>query len=253
MKILIYNILFTILSIATENAFINNIETEVYKIKDFNKYKDAPAIPTLEFIGIGSIEFLGWAKNEYLAYLVEDSIKAIMGDGAYADFIIYDTINNKVVYSKEIEYLDEDSKSENYPTFNKIYHKYKKEITKILDQYSIIYEKNLTMHSIPFKTSENKNITFYLKGFFNKTPPIGFGKHNSYLHKVNVYSEVGNQISLCKEEIMDDGIYPTILNAKVIGILPSLDQKVYTVIIAYVHTNGAEGNTVDMRLVTCIN
>jgi len=251
MKILIYVLLFTIISIATENTFIKDIETEVYKIKDFNKYQDAPAIPTQEFIGIGSIEFLGWSKHDYLAYLVEDSIKTIMGDGAYADLIIYDTINNKVVYSKQIEYPDEDSKSENYPTFNKIYHKYKKEITKILDQYSIIYKKNLYMKSIPFKTSENKNITFYLKGFFKKTHPIGFGKHNKYLHKINLYSKVDNKISLCKEEIMDDGNYPTILNAKVIGVLPSLQQKVSAVIIAYVHTNGAEGNSVDMRLITC--
>ena len=251
MKILIHIILFTLILTATDNTFIKNIEAEVYKIKGFNKYQDAPAVPTRKFIGIGSIEFLGWSKNNYLAYLVEDSIKSIMGDGVYADLIIYDSINNKIMYSEQIEYTDDDCVGENYPRFDKIYYKYKKKITKILDQYSVIYKNNLYMTSIPFETSENNETTFSLKGFFKNTHPIGFGKYNKYLHKINLYSKVDSKISLCKEEIMDNGNYPTILDAKVIGVLPSPHQKVSAVIIAYVHTNGAEGNSVDMKLITC--
>ncbi len=242
MKIIIYVIFYTTLLISTKHDHIENIEAEVYKIKKFKKYQDAPVTNVPEFIAIGEVQLLGWSPdNRYLAYLLENGVAAYASDGVLANFIIYDVKNDKVSYSKEFYY--ECIECDEYPEVNDIYIQYKEKITKKLDKYAIKFSEKLYL-------SRNKN--FKLKYTFRKTKPIGFGKFTSYLPTVNLFEMANNQEFFIKEISLNDGIYPRVLDGEILGITYSPNKRVFVIVITYVHINTGSRNSVDMKVVTYI-
>jgi len=67
MKILLA--LFCMVYLTYADDYIKDIEDEVYVIKKFEKYQDAP-YPKPAFADSNSVKLLGWSKNNYLAYFI---------------------------------------------------------------------------------------------------------------------------------------------------------------------------------------
>jgi len=242
MKIIIYIALYVSMLISSEPNYIENIKAEVYKIKKFKKYQDAPVTNIAEFIAIGKVQLLGWSQNnDYLAYLVENGVAAYASDGILANFIIYDVVNDKVSYSREFYY--ECIECDAYPNFEDIYPQYKGKITQVLNRYAIEFSEKLYLSS---------NNNFKLKYTFHKTKPIGFGGFTSYLPTVNLFQLVDNQEFFIKKIKLNNEIYPRVLDGEILGITYSPNKRVFVIVIAYVHINTGSRNSVDMKVVTYI-
>lgn len=220
--------------------YIKNIEDEIYSIKKFEKYKDAPQHllydNVLEFVDSNTVKLLGWSKNNYLAYFTgSDGVN--MSDYGFGFLIIKDIDNDKVIYVDDFKSLD-------FYELEELYKKYEKEIKKTLKKYHIKFEEKIF-----FK----RNKKFSMKNFYKKSPyPIGFGRFSNYLESISLYVDKKGKRELCTHELMDDGSFPRILDASLLGVISSPTVKdVTAVAIAYVQTNNAEGNSVDIKIVTC--
>ena len=222
--------------------YIKNIEDEIYSIKKFEKYKDAP-YPKPDFLEVTTVKLLGWSKNNYFAYfLEEDGVN--MSDTVHGILFIRDIYSNEIIYSKKFELFGGD--------IDTLYQKYEKEVKKTLKKYHIKFKEELF-----FK----KDKRFSMKNIYKKSPyPIGFGRFPNYLESISLYVDKKEKKELCAYKVMNtetyykasDGINYRVLDASLLGIISSPTVKdVTAVAIAYVQTNNAEGNSVDIKIVTC--
>ena len=236
------------LYLAYADNYIKNIENEICSIKKFNKYKDAPQhllnYNVREFVDSNSVILLGWSKNNYLAYFTgSDGVN--MSDYGFGFLIIKDIDNDKVIHV-------DDFKSLEFYELEELYKKYEKEIKKTLKKYHIKVEKNLFI---------KKDKRFSMKNIYKKAPyPMGFGHLKNYLESIRIYVDKKGKKELCAYSVMNtETLYKQsvdinyrVLDASLLGVVSSpFTKNVSAVAVAYVQTNNAEGNSVDIKIMTC--
>lgn len=240
MKIVL--VLLSMVYLTYADDYIKNIEDEIYAIKKFDKYKDAP-YPEPDFVEVTTVKLLGWSENNYLAYFLEED-GVHMSDTAYGTLFIRNIYSNKIIYLKKFEQFGGDIET--------LYQKNEKEIQKTLNKYNIKFEKK------PFLKNNKR---FSMKNIYKKAPsPIGFGRFPNYLESISIYVDKKGKKVSCSHEVMNtetyyhpsDGIHYKVLEASLLGVLSSPTVKdVTAVVVAYVQTNNAEGNSADIKILTC--
>jgi len=156
--------------------------------------------------------------------------------------IIQDIYNDNIIYVGAFESL-------NLYELDELYKKHESEIKETLTKYHIKFEEKLF-----FKRDKR----FSMKNIYKKAPyPIGFGNFPNYLESISLYDD---KKELCAYEVMNtetyyrasDGINYRVLDASLLGIIESpTDKGVTAVAITYVQTNNAEGNSADIKIITC--